>query len=800
MTDFPWLALIPLAPLLGAAYNGLAGCRMQARFGKPAVHLPAILLPALSFVVTVLAFLKLLALPPPQRVLYCHLWDWMPIGQLDVGFAFIMDPLTLVMCFVVTFVGTLIHVYSVGYMREEPSYWRFFCYLNLFMFAMLVLVLGDNFLVMFVGWEGVGLCSYLLISFWYKEHKNASAGMKAFVVNRIGDFGFVLGVLLLFWGMQGEWTSGVYKAAPAPVAPETAIVAAHGSPHGEIGDAAPSLRTLTADEAHGSAAAFGSVTFRRVKEHLAQPAVREAFLRKEVFGIGLVTLIGGLFFLGAMGKSAQIPLYVWLPDAMAGPTPVSALIHAATMVTAGVYMVARLSFLFALSPPLMTWVTVFGVLTAVFAATIGFFQYDIKKVLAYSTVSQLGFMFIGVGVGAYWVGIFHLMTHAFFKACLFLGSGSVILGCHHEQDMRRMGGLKKLMPTTAWTYFAACCAISGFPLTSGFFSKDEILWKAFDAGNLILPGGGVLIWMLGALTALGTSFYMFRSYYMTFSGEYRGGAASGHTDAAKPAAGQPLAAKPVHAKDDHGHGKSAAGQAAAAKPVHAKDDHGHGTGHAQPPHESPASMTTVLVILAVLSLAGGLVGLPLLWHLPNYLEHWLDPVFEETAEFVTAAGHGAVAEWTLMAVSVGLAFTGWFLARWLYRDNQNPLPARLLASPNPVVRGVHTLIYNKYYVDELYAAVFIKGVMTLRRWGYDFDRIVVDGLVLLTAPLVRGLAWLHGRTDARLVDGAVNGTAWTIAGSGMALRRLQTGRLRTYLYAVMIGGVVLIVLNYLFLP
>ncbi len=659
-------------------------------------------------------------------------------------------------------------------MRDEPSYWRFFCYLNLFMFAMLVLVLGDNFMLMFVGWEGVGLCSYLLISFWYKEPRNATAGMKAFVVNRVGDFGFLLGVLLLFWGMQGDWQHGAFRAgmtaAPAGGRPElrTTHHASVTAPEAEVhARATPETETT---------AAMGSVTFRHIKERLALPGGHEALLRKQVCGISLVTLIGGLFFLGAMGKSAQIPLYVWLPDAMAGPTPVSALIHAATMVTAGVYMVARLSFLFALSPALMTWVTVFGVLTAAFAATIGFFQYDIKKVLAYSTVSQLGFMFIGVGVGAYWVGVFHLMTHAFFKACLFLGSGSVILGCHHEQDMRKMGGLKKLMPTTAWTYFAACCAISGFPLTSGFFSKDEILWKAFDAGNLVLPGGGVLIWVLGALTALGTSFYMFRSYYMTFSGTYRGGGeAHGHGAAAKHATAQTPSATPAHAKkDDHGHDAH----------------HGAAAGHAALPHESPPSMTVVLAILGVLSLVGGLVGLPLLWHLPNFLEHWLEPVFEETHEFIAAAGHGHGAEWILMGVSVGLAFAGWFLARWLYRDNANPLPAKLLASTNPVLRGVHTLVYNKYYVDELYAATVIRGVMTLRHWCYDFDRNVVDALVLLTAPVVRGLAWLHGRTDARVVDGAVNGTAWTIAGGGRALRQLQTGRLRTYLYAVMVGGIV----------
>ena len=491
MVDFWWLALIPLAPLLGAVYNGLLGSRMQARFGKPAVHIPAVALPAISFAVTVAAFAKMISLPAEERSLFVHLWNWLPVGGLDAGLAFIMDPLTLVMCFVVTFVGTLIHVYSIGYMREEPGYWRFFSYLNLFMFSMLVLVLGDNFVLMFVGWEGVGLCSYLLISFWYKEHKNAVAGMKAFVVNRIGDFGFMIGVFLLFWGMQGDWTQGRFQpqASPASAATASTQQAAAAVPAPAVG-----------------------LTFRNVKERLTDPAFREAFIQKKVFGISLVALIGILLFVGAMGKSAQLPLYVWLPDAMAGPTPVSALIHAATMVTAGVYMVARLNFIFALSPFVMTWIAVIGVLTAVFAATIGFFQHDIKKVLAYSTISQLGFMFIAVGVGAYGVGIFHLMTHAFFKACLFLGAGSVIVGCHHEQDMRKMGGLKKLMPVTAATYFIACCAIAGFPLTSGFFSKDEILWRAFNAGNLILPGGGIAVWALGALAAVGTSFYMFRSY------------------------------------------------------------------------------------------------------------------------------------------------------------------------------------------------------------------------------------------------------------------------------------------------
>jgi NADH-quinone oxidoreductase subunit L len=615
-------------------------------------------------------------------------------------------------------------------MHDEPSYWRFFSYLNLFMFSMLVLVLGDNFVLMFVGWEGVGLCSYLLISFWYKEHKNAVAGMKAFVVNRIGDFGFMLGIFLLFWGMQGDWTQGRFQTQ-SPVAAVSA------------GQPAAAVPAQTA-----------GLTFRGVKERLTDPAFRVAFIQKKVFGINLVALIGVLLFVGAMGKSAQLPLYVWLPDAMAGPTPVSALIHAATMVTAGVYMVARLNFIFALSPFVMTWIAVIGVLTAVFAATIGLFQHDIKKVLAYSTISQLGFMFIAVGVGAYWVGIFHLMTHAFFKACLFLGAGSVIVGCHHEQDMRKMGGLRKLMPITAATYFIACCAIAGFPLTSGFFSKDEILWKAFNAGNLILPGGGIAVWFLGALAAVGTSFYMFRSYYMTFSGEYRGGSGAHH-----------------HETGAH------------AGPQHA-------------PKESPRTMTYVLVALAALSLLGGLAGLPDLWHLPTYLENWLDPVFAGTAGLIHDAGQGVSVEWALMALSIALALTGWQLARWLYLDNKSPIPQRLYASRTAWVHGIHTLVYNKYYVDELYDATVIKAVMQARLALDWFDRTVVDGLVNVTRPIVLGIAWLQGKTDTRVVDGAVNGTASIISGAGGVLCLLQTGNIRTYLYVAMAGGILLILAGY----
>ena len=720
-TDFSLLILIPLAPLLGAAYNAFIGHRLQKSIGHSAVHYPAIIMPAISFMVTVFAFFKMLSLPSDQRVLIVHLWDWMMIGSLDSSFAFVMDQLTLVMCGVVTFVGTLIHIYSIGYMHKEPSYWRFFCYLNLFMFSMLILVLGDNFVLMFVGWEGVGLCSYLLISFWYQDTKNAVAGMKAFVVNRIGDFGFILGLMLLFWGMQGDWFEGEYKQLK------------------------PSENITTSKNVGMEKA---TVTFRHLEKKFSQPEFREAFSKREVFGISLVVLIGILFFVGAMGKSAQIPLYVWLPDAMAGPTPVSALIHAATMVTAGVYMVARLHFIFALDPFLMSWVTIIGALTAVFAATIGFFQTDIKKVLAYSTVSQLGYMFIAVGVGAYWVAIFHLMTHAFFKACLFLGSGSVILGCHHEQDMRRMGGLKKYMPITSITYLVACTAIAGFPLTAGFFSKDEILWKAFSSGNLLFPGGGIIIWAMAAVGAVFTSFYMFRSYYMTFTGEYRG----------------------------------------------AKDfSHGHAAGV---PHESPRNMTYVLAILGVLSLVGGFIGLPHLWHLPNLFQHWLEPVFKSSEILIKTANFPHIAEWILMGLSVLLAFSGWAIAKWLYLDNKSQIPLNILNSKNQIIRKVYDVIYNKYYVDEIYEATIIKAVMNIRVWCSNFDKYIVDGLVNLAGTIGRLLGYLHGKIDKDIVDGAVNGTAWSISSSGAVLSLVQNGNLRNYIYLAVVGSIIVVIINF----
>ncbi|HOU92664.1 MAG TPA: NADH-quinone oxidoreductase subunit L, partial [Polyangiaceae bacterium] len=490
-----------------------------------------------------------------------------------------------------------------------------------------------------------------------------------------------------------------------------------------------------------------SLAFRDLERIVAQ---RRDVPRRQWLGVDVLTLAALLLFAGAMGKSAQVPLHVWLPDAMAGPTPVSALIHAATMVTAGVYLVARMHFVFATSPVAMTVVTMVGAFTALFAATIGVFQHDIKKVLAYSTVSQLGFMFVAVGVGAYWVGIFHLMTHAFFKACLFLGSGSVILGCHHEQDMRRMGGLRKLMPLTAVTYLLSCFAIAGFPPFSGFFSKDEILWRAFDAGNLLLPGGGLIPGVLITVAALLTSFYMFRSYFLTFSGSYRGGA---------------------HAADG-------------------------APGHGRLPHESPWSMTGVLAVLAALAVVGGFVGLPLLWGLPNWFERWLEPVFAGSHHRIESGGYGHGLEWALMALSVAVAVTGFVLARWLYRDGSSPIPARLLASESPAVRGVHRWVYGKYFVDELYELAFVRAVREGARALAVVDARVVDGIVNLCGAIGRACGAVQGLIDRWFVDGIVNLVGDTLVFGGRALRTIQTGLVQAYLYVALAGAVVLILIAY----
>jgi NADH-quinone oxidoreductase subunit L len=634
------LWLIPALPLLGAIVNGLGAGKIP----RKVVSVIGVGTVGLAFAVAIHCLLSLLHLAPEERVFVQQLYSWIDSGDLSVPVRFALDPLSAVMVLVVTGVGFLIHVYSTGYMGHEKAYGRYFAYLNLFTFAMLVLVMADNFLVMFLGWEGVGLCSYLLIGFWYERPSAAAAGKKAFVVNRIGDWGFLIGMLLVF-------------------------------------------------------VAFGTLDFPRV---FAEAPARLAF------GSTLATAIALFLFIGAVGKSAQIPLYVWLPDAMEGPTPVSALIHAATMVTAGVYMIARCHILYALAPTALIVVAIIGAATALFAATIGLVQKDIKRVLAYSTVSQLGYMFLAMGVGAYASGIFHLMTHAFFKALLFLGAGSVIHALSGEQDMDKMGGLKTHLPRTHLTMLIGTLAIAGiFPL-SGFFSKDEILWNAWRNGG---PG----LWAVGVIGAFLTAFYMFRLYFMTFHGPMR-----------------------VSAEAKH---------------------------HL---HESPPSMTVPLLILAVLSVIGGFVQVPLLAG-GQRLDAFLEPVFAdlarvtgETAHAVGAAHaeHQPLLEGALMGVSLLVAIAGIWLARKFYVTDP-ALPRRMAES----ARGFYRLLWEKYRVDELY------------------DRWIVQ-------PIVRGSVKLWNEFDAAVIDGAVNGIGRQIERGAGLLRSAQTGYVQFYALILTLGLVV----------
>jgi NADH-quinone oxidoreductase subunit L len=630
------LWLIPVLPLAGAAINGFLGKKSS----RQAVTTVALSFSGAAFAMALWVALRFSSLSLPHQEYLAH---WIRSGSFSADFAFYLDQLSLVMLLVVTGVGFLIHIYSVGYMWDDPSYYRFFSYLNLFMFFMLTLVLANNYLLMFIGWEGVGLASYLLIGFWFTKDSAASAGKKAFIVNRIGDFGFLIALFLLI--------------------------------------------------KH-----FGSLNFDQVFHSIAP-------LAPETADAGLLTAIGILLMVGACGKSAQIPLYIWLPDAMEGPTPVSALIHAATMVTAGVYMVSRSHVIFDRAPTALTIVAIIGTLTAFFAATIGIAQTDIKKVLAYSTVSQLGYMFMACGAGAFSAGIFHLMTHAFFKGLLFLGAGSVIHACGGEQDMRKMGGLKSYIPWTFLTMSIATLAIAGIPPLAGFWSKDEILWKAYQVSKVY--------WGIGVVTAFITSFYMFRLWYMTFFDDYRGAHDDGHSS--------------------HGH-----------------DSHGHGE-----PHESPMVMLVPLMILAVLSLFGGLVG----WG--NHFEHFLAPVFG-TAE-TTAEVASGVTERLLMGVSVAVALLGWWLAYQLYRKRQD-LPEKMADA----LGGFYQAVVHKYYIDELYTTLFVKPL--------------VDGS---TRILWQGV-------DRKIIDAAVNDAGDGARHVSDELRHMQSGNIRSYAGWIAAGSAVVI--------
>jgi len=611
--------LVPLFPLIGSIINGFFGLKI----GKNAVGLIACGSMGLSFLTSVLIYIGYILLPEGQHVFEQVVWTWFGAGDFSVDFGFQIDPLTLVMMFVVTGVGFIIHVYSIGYMHEEYSYYRFFAYFNLFASAMLLLVMGNNFLLMFIGWEGVGCCSYFLIGYYFEKKSACDAGTKAFIVNRVGDFAFLLAVMYIF-------------------------------------------------------NVFGTIDFTDVM-HAAPETL--------IYGGEIVTIITMLLFVGATGKSAQIPLYTWLPDAMEGPTPVSALIHAATMVTAGVYMVVRCNVLFSLSPMTMMVVAGIGGLTAVMAATIGMTQFDIKRVLAYSTVSQIGYMFLACGVGAYTAAIFHLVTHAFFKACLFLGSGSVIHGIHGEQDMRKMGGLKSHMPVTYWTFLVSTLAIAGiFPL-AGFFSKDEILYHSLMDGNIIF-------WGMGISAALLTAFYMFRLVFMTFHGESR------------------------------------------------VDAHVH-------PHESPKVMTMPLVVLAGLAAVGGMLGLPLIhgWHI---LHNWLAPVIhfdlasalEHSEHMLHEAGrhapswahllepkeHNLWIESGLMLFSFVVAVVG-IASAYIFYIKRPDLPDKFTKG-----QWGFDLVQNKYYVDELYDEAIVQPTVEGSKllWK-ECDAKAIDGAVNGTA-------------------------------------------------------------------
>jgi NADH-quinone oxidoreductase subunit L len=769
--DLIWL--IPVLPGLGAAINGLVGIRSFSRGTSGLVACAAM---TGALVVSLYAFWQMLGLPPEARDHVVNLGYWIPpiplatahgIGAFEVPWAFRLDPLSGMMILVVTGIGLLIHIYSTAYMQDEPrgGYARFFCYLNLFCFFMLVLVLGSSFLTMFVGWEGVGLCSYLLIGYWYEKKSASDAGKKAFIVNRIGDWGFVLGVFLIFY-------------------------------------------------------TFGTLDFRAVANAAAAMPVEAQF--------GVISLICLLLFIGATGKSAQIPLYVWLPDAMEGPTPVSALIHAATMVTAGVYMVGRNAVLFGHAPIVAQIVMIVGALTAVMAATIGLVQYDIKRVLAYSTVSQLGYMFLAMGVGAYatahgWphiglaafaAGAFHLMTHAFFKALLFLGSGSVIHAMAGEQDMRKMGDLKRYMPVTYTTMMIGTLAIAGiFPL-AGFFSKDEILFRAFLTNKLI--------WGFGVITALMTAFYMFRLMSMTFFGKYRGTP----WEHATPAAVHTAAVHGVpHPVDPHAHGQAhkaehevshgPADGHAHAHDVADADAHGHGHGPWHGPHESPQAMTLPLMALAVGAIVAGFVSIPPALGGGAVLEHFLAPSFTavgaashvidggaapaaepamETAgaEAVHEEPHiSHVAELGLMAFSVMIALIGIVAAYRFYV--QNPETADGLKER---FSGAHSLLYNKYFVDELYDATFIKGTMKSSFGLWAFDRRVVDGVVNGTGWATVFASWVSSLLDRYVVDGAVNLVGRSSEESSFVFRRVQTGLVQNYAL-LMLAGVCAFVSIYL---
>ncbi len=613
------IGLVPLFPLIGFLINGLFGKKMSKSMSGTIACISVLA----SFIVAVLIFMEVSASQQKSNVV--ELFSWINSGTLKIPFSFLVDPLSCLFLLIITGIGFLIHVYSTGYMHEDEGFSRFFTYLNLFIFFMLLLVLGNNYLIMFVGWEGVGLCSYLLIGFWFKNDAYNKAANKAFIMNRIGDLGFLLGIILIFVN-------------------------------------------------------FGSITFG------------EVFGKAASVPTATVTAIALLLFVGAMGKSAQLPLYTWLPDAMAGPTPVSALIHAATMVTAGIYMVVRSNVFYSISETASEFVAVVGALTALFAAVIALLQTDIKKVLAYSTVSQLGLMFLALGVGAYSSAVFHVTTHAFFKALLFLGAGSVIHAMGGEQNISKMGGLKKALPITFLTMLIGTIAISGVPPFAGFFSKDEILAHVYEHS--------LLLWFVGSIASAGTAFYMFRMLYLTFYGKFRG----------------------THEQEHH-------------------------------LHESPKSMTIPLMVLAALTVFGGLLGMPEFWGMKNWMSENLDPIIIRKNPSILS--HDV--EWGLMTTAVIVALCTIGFAYQMFMKYK-VLPAEKEADMKPFQR----IIFHKFYVDEFYDAIIRKPLDAISQVFYKFF-------------------------DKQILDGIVNGTGDVTKWSASQLRNLQTGRIGFYIMAMVVG-------------
>lgn len=623
------VALVPLFPLIGFLINGFFGKKISKGLSGAIASLSILA----SFIVSVLIFMELQASAEKQHIV--NVFSWINSGSLTIPFEFLVDPLSSWFLLIITGIGFLIHIYSTGYMHDDEGFARFFTYLNLFVFFMLLLVLGNNYLITFVGWEGVGLCSYLLIGFWYKNNDYNNAAKKAFIMNRIGDLGFLLGIILIFVN-------------------------------------------------------FGSITYTDI------------FERAGTIPTSTVTAIALLLFVGAMGKSAQLPLYTWLPDAMAGPTPVSALIHAATMVTAGIFMVVRSNVFYSISEVASETVAIVGAATALFAATIGVFQNDIKKVLAYSTVSQLGLMFLGLGVGAYSSAVFHVTTHAFFKALLFLGAGSVIHAMGGEQDIRKMGGLKGKIKITFITMLLGTIAISGIPPFSGFFSKDEILAHVFEHSKVL--------WFVGMLASMLTAFYMFRLLYLTFYGKFRG----------------------THDQEHH-------------------------------LHESPSSMTIPLMVLAVLSVIGGVLGLPEFWNLPNWMHHNLESVIARPS--FSMLHHDT--EWLLMGVAVAAAVAMIYITRNLY-ITKNTLPAAREEDMKPWQH----VVYKKYFVDEFYENVITKPLNTLAKVFHEFF-------------------------DKQIIDGIVNGVGSAVKSLGSVVRLYQTGNIGFYVMNMALGVILIILLTFI---